>query len=580
MATSPRVRPATNTITPHHVNGRLCRNGVDMAALRQQLELSMRPRDKELPWFDPYDELFEQYVKTDLLDLSSDNTGEASSSDDLSSLLQVPSSSSGSVPKVEPSPMPNWESRHSESDDTWQQAWRYQPQNAASTNPGNQTSIYPESRGKAAASDPGLFSFEEPCPQVPSDPFLLTHPASPYPNPVPSPTKKFHSLPIRGRKANPAAIRKVSSKGSLQAKMMRPSAYRSGYQDIWAKRIGAAPLSPPPSAKVSQEEAQYGYAYSNNMMYPMPREGIDMDNDLPLTSQAYPARSHVQMTPLASPTEPSSARSSFHQMNDATTAAYVTNQLNDLQTPPQSARVPSSDWTQHSNAAFDFGLAASSDLDNGKEPQPWWSTNNEPQPCQQSAYHHNRFDSLAISTAPSDLASNGLMIQCEPSPFNSMLDAHAPGSSTPPLMYSAQMYGNAPVLQPAHPYPQAQVQAHRITPPSRSPSSTPPLNIHSPRTRHSSSRPQSQHRRKSSSAATGSTPRPAPVGFVNYTPDDSRKILTGVAPSGSSKTKARREKEAAEKRRRLSQAAARAIIEAGGDLQALEREGLLILPEA
>jgi hypothetical protein len=67
------------------------------------------------------------------------------------------------------------------------------------------------------------------------------------------------------------------------------------------------------------------------------------------------------------------------------------------------------------------------------------------------------------------------------------------------------------------------------------------------------------------------------VGFVNFTPDDSRKILTGVAPSGSSKTKARRDKEAAEKRRKLSQAATRAIIEAGGDLTKLEREGLLCL---
>ena len=53
---------------------------------------------------------------------------------------------------------------------------------------------------------------------------------------------------------------------------------------------------------------------------------------------------------------------------------------------------------------------------------------------------------------------------------------------------------------------------------------------------------------------------------------DSKKILTGVAPSGSSKTKARREKEAAEKRKKLSEAAKRAVLEAGGDLEALERE--------
>lgn len=62
-------------------------------------------------------------------------------------------------------------------------------------------------------------------------------------------------------------------------------------------------------------------------------------------------------------------------------------------------------------------------------------------------------------------------------------------------------------------------------------------------------------------------------GFVNFTPHDSEKILTGVAPSGSSKTKARREREAAEGRKRLSAAAAKAIIEAGGDISALEKEG-------
>jgi hypothetical protein len=63
---------------------------------------------------------------------------------------------------------------------------------------------------------------------------------------------------------------------------------------------------------------------------------------------------------------------------------------------------------------------------------------------------------------------------------------------------------------------------------------------------------------------------------VNFTPSDSKKILTGVAPSGSSKTKARREKEAAEKSRKLGEAAKRAVLEAGGNLEALEREVLAL----
>jgi hypothetical protein len=60
------------------------------------------------------------------------------------------------------------------------------------------------------------------------------------------------------------------------------------------------------------------------------------------------------------------------------------------------------------------------------------------------------------------------------------------------------------------------------------------------------------------------------VDFVNFTPEDSKKILMGVAPSGSSKTKARREREAAEKRRKLGEVAKKAVLDAGGNLEAVE----------
>ncbi|SZF04019.1 unnamed protein product [Blumeria hordei] len=66
-----------------------------------------------------------------------------------------------------------------------------------------------------------------------------------------------------------------------------------------------------------------------------------------------------------------------------------------------------------------------------------------------------------------------------------------------------------------------------------------------------------------------------PLDFVNFTPDDSLQLLTGVAPSGSNKTKARREKEALEKRIRLSQAALRAVRAAGGDIRSLFKEGII-----
>ncbi|KAI5291356.1 hypothetical protein KEM54_005209 [Ascosphaera aggregata] len=53
--------------------------------------------------------------------------------------------------------------------------------------------------------------------------------------------------------------------------------------------------------------------------------------------------------------------------------------------------------------------------------------------------------------------------------------------------------------------------------------------------------------------------------FVNYTMEDKDEILAAVAPSGTMKTRARREQEAREEARRLEEAALAAIRRAGGD---------------
>ncbi|KAH7149312.1 hypothetical protein B0J13DRAFT_302773 [Dactylonectria estremocensis] len=66
------------------------------------------------------------------------------------------------------------------------------------------------------------------------------------------------------------------------------------------------------------------------------------------------------------------------------------------------------------------------------------------------------------------------------------------------------------------------------------------------------------------------------IGFVNFTPSDGGMLMTGVAPSGSSKTKARREREAMERRRRLSEAALKAVQAAGGDVDQLMQQGFAL----
>ncbi len=90
----------------------------------------------------------------------------------------------------------------------------------------------------------------------------------------------------------------------------------------------------------------------------------------------------------------------------------------------------------------------------------------------------------------------------------------------------------------------------------------------------SRSRRRSKHSRRKSSVGTLKSAKSASSVFVNYTPRDREKIVNSVAPSGSSKTKARREQEANEKRRKMSLAAEKVVQEAGGDLEKLRAAGL------
>ncbi|GAB1313943.1 Regulatory protein wetA [Madurella fahalii] len=89
--------------------------------------------------------------------------------------------------------------------------------------------------------------------------------------------------------------------------------------------------------------------------------------------------------------------------------------------------------------------------------------------------------------------------------------------------------------------------------------------------------PHNHHSRKPTSSATAATVTSGPSGasgdgFVNYTPQDRTLLMTGVAPSGSSKTKARREKEAAERQREFRDRLARMVQAAGGDVSKLSGE--------
>ncbi|MCJ1483618.1 hypothetical protein MMC06_003786 [Schaereria dolodes] len=203
-----------------------------------------------------------------------------------------------------------------------------------------------------------------------------------------------------------------------------------------------------------------------------------------------------------------------------------------------------------------------------------------------------------------ELAAQGLMVDCEPYP--NFLEGDEYFSAAPHdsfLTPTAEIFpnggddntlGTAPQheLAPAPSSPTLLGQYHAPAPGPSTPTPKPHTRKPSTSTSSTSTRPL---RRKSSTLKPPKTPTtpypssstshsntdlsspvptPTAVSFVNFTPLDSARILHGVAPSGSSKTKARREKEATDKRRKLSAAACRLLMENGVDPASVVGEDL------
>ena len=623
--------------------------------LQPHSDVSMRPSsDKELEGLD-LDDLFSQYLETDLLQLS-DNVGDPSSSDDLAHLFEHPSSN-GSDP-IETSPMPNWDAT---SDEAWRKALGNIKPTASPTFPDNSFSIYPESRGKASLSDPSLFLLDDLFETTKASP-RLSHstPSTPKPSGVRLNHKFGSSIDRSLRHPDSTGIRKSTHSSTVSpSKMMRQSHFRADHHDI-CKRTeptvdamdlqlppNILPSSPPLSGKLPQTEHSSGF-YPGASSYPMmmsplhTTDGSTNNNDI--------NTSNYQMTPLSSPALEANPRSStnnnaFNFASDTIATAFITNQLGNaaltaLQTPPPTHRLPTTSWGPDTPASLDFSFPPTSPEFQTPQKQPhhqslWGTTSSagaiaappQPSPSSSSTYrttsqsshstnptthhHHNHpatrnpSQNLTLSTASVTASVTGLGISCDSSAFNSFADLQGPPHTH--NGFSASSDATLPGFYPTTPYSNAMQSTHSLNhrhhsngrtnaaaaASSRSPSPSPPPTNH-PRLRRTTGRPgvsglsstrqasshsqSHSHRRKSSqggSSGAGSGARPAGVGFVNFTPDDSKKILTGVAPSGSSKTKARREKEAAEKRRKLSQAAVKAVLEAGGDVRSLEEEGLI-----
>lgn len=550
--------------------------------LRYPSQLPMRPINKE-PEAVELDQLFESYVETGLFQQLATSAADPSGSDDLAHLFDLPSSNEndlfGFTPILHREPEP------------WHKATQLGSQNLSSSSDSVGSSVnHSHLRGKSTSSDSDTLSFEDLFELERNQLRSTSQPSTPRPATATTTSttskciKKAQSVPSISRGVQKSLKKCPSSSFAKTAKMMQPSYYRAPVPHMWTRKMDSAvdlhaqvlPInlhSPPPSTKISQDECSEGFFVQHHHHHhhqqpyttirsPMVEGGSSPDMGF----------SNYQLTPQASPAiGVSNSSDPFGQNIGIAYSSAASNAAQPAYTPPSSLRIPMTTWASSDSPAMDFPFSTCSPDFSATKTAGWW--NDDSMPMASQTYPQAR-ESHARTTSQSMPASMaGLGISCDTTSFIDM----EPYPSNPDMhAYHSGAYLAGPT-HPHHPSNMVPIGTART---SRSPSPTPQPRFH--RRRPSGQAPRGStstaSRRKSSQSSHGRAPSSGQgnVGFVNFTPDDSRKILTGVAPSGSSKTKARREKEAAEKRRKLSLAAVKAVMEAGGDperLRMLEMEG-------
>ncbi|KAF2994376.1 hypothetical protein E8E13_001843 [Curvularia kusanoi] len=562
--------------------------------LRYPAEIPMRPVNKEKEAVE-LDQLFENYVETDLFQQLATSAADPSGSDDLARLFDLSSTNENDLFGFTPI-------LHREAE-PWHKATQLGSQNPTPSSDSVGSSVnYSYPRGKSISSSSDTLSFEDLFEIERNQLRSTSQPSTPRPinattdnskndNNKAKCIKKAQSFPDRSitRGVQKSLKKCPSSSFAKTAKMMQPSYYRAPVPHMWARKMDSAvdlhahvlPInmhSPPPSTKIGQEECADGFFVQHQHQQPYTTSRSPMAEGGSSPDMGFTG---YQLTPQASPAiGVSSSGDPFGQNMGMTYSSAASNAALSAYTPPSSLRLPMTTWGPTDSPSLEFPYSTCSSDFSTTKTAGWW--NDESMPMTQQAYPTHR-ESHARTTSQSIPASMaGLGISCDMSSFSDMSEYN----SQPEIaQYHQQAIYPTPPTHGTHPHPENMVPIG-TRPLSRSPSPTPQPRFHRRRPSGQALRSSTtQSRRKSSQSSHGSSRAPSSagsslnVGFVNFTPDDSRKILTGVAPSGSSKTKARREKEAAEKRRKLSQAAVKAVMEAGGDverLKMLEREGLYV----
>ncbi|KAL2835223.1 regulatory protein weta [Aspergillus cavernicola] len=396
-------------------------------------------------------------------------------------------------------------------------------------------------------------------------------------------------------------LRKQSfSPGLMRSSQALRNTCRMAYPEAWAQRLQnfpirnsdrGLPLSPPPSDILVQQENITNKHTPAQISHSA--EGFRGSTEMP---QRFEPRYFTHSPAIAMPSSSTTTLASQPQryLNRPNTSALTPSPplRDDFFPSPHSSDPQSmSSWNSDSlgTQAFQFTPELQ-----GHDAQAWWSPMPSGVPQRQASYQQMIASPapqrpIQVSADHGDLLQGGLMIQLDPTSFD--ISSSFSSATIPPTSNTQdnQSYNHGA------PAPQRYVDSSSFTTPnipntSPSPSPSPKTHV-SPKNGSilrngmvMKSNPRRPHGRKLSGQSTpkplkgpnslSTSPRGSnksvTVSFVNFGPQDSKKILTGVAPSGSSKTKARREQEARDRRRKLSEAALNAVRNAGGDVEALE----------
>lgn len=488
------------------------------------------------PYDHSFNDLFNQYVNME----SSGPDGNKDSDFDQFFPLDPLSSDGGdhspvSTSKPQQSPQP------------WTEEWSLQDDSAQFF----QDSIHP-----SLVSDIAVNHFE--VSSGPAEPAAITtttttSPSTPPATPRRKVTKSALVTPKSIRHRDPNERRSHLRKQSFSPSLMRSTIQkgRMAYPEAWAQRIqdfnlagsdDRLPLSPPPTDVLIKHEHIPEAALSHH------RDSADM---APHFFQPSPAVS------MPSPSVGALARHQQQYMSHPGSAALTNSSppsADDIFSSSHSSD-PTSISSWQSDALGTSSLSFTPDL---QQDQTWWSPMSSRVAQQQPSFQNivpspTTQRQMNGATCQNDMMQGGLMIQMDPS-----FDMSADSS------YSNMLSQNHKFVTPTT----AQVG------PSRSPSLSPKAKAAKGAHRRTHSRKISGQSMTGPKSAKSTSPRgsnkSANVSFVNFTANDHQRILGGVAPSGSSKTKARREQEARDRRRKLSEAALIAVRNAGGDVEALE----------